>query len=278
MFGKLGKVVSHEASQALAKESPVFRLSGGFQKLGAQVRPEDTRTPAQVLATMEELAKRNPDIKEFMAELKTMNPEHRKLAADTMELAQMHELLPTNINMNQKIPQTGKSLLQSILEILPKASKENPAVIDFTKAVINNTDIPTSKYFLATFPENALKSEFSEHLKAAVPMVKEIAEQTINGGYTMDFSKQKNFMDFLGTLINKDAKPEKIALLPKLCKTAEDIPGENPLYIDSFVKSDAPVRQVENNLETVKDVAKMMNKEGKTLDIVDFVNNNVNLY
>lgn len=277
MFGKLGKVVSQEAAQSLAKENPVYRLSGGFQRLGAQVRPEDTRTPAQVLATMEELAKRNSDIKEFMAELKKMNPEHRKLAADTMELAQMHELLPTNINMNQKIQQTGKTLLQSILEVLPKVSKENPAAIDFTKAVINNTDITTSKYFLATFPENALKSEFSEHLKAAVPMIKEIAEQTLNGGYSMDFSKQKNFMQFLGTLINKDAKPEKIALLPKLCKAADEIPGENPLYIDSFVRSNTPVQQVEKNLETVKDVAEMMHKEGKSLDIVDFVNNNVNL-
>ena len=74
-----------------------------------------------------------------MAELKNMNPIRRKLAADTMELAQMHELLPTNINMNQKIQQTGKTLSQSILEVLPKVSKENPAAIDFTKAVINNT-------------------------------------------------------------------------------------------------------------------------------------------
>ena len=62
MFGKLGKVVSQEAAQSLAKENPVYRLSGGIQRLGAQVRPEDTRTPAQVLATMEEIAKRNSDI------------------------------------------------------------------------------------------------------------------------------------------------------------------------------------------------------------------------
>ena len=245
--------------------------------MGAQVRPADTRTPGQVLATMEDLAKRNPDIAEFMTELKKMNPEHQKLAADTMELARMHEMLPTNINMNKKNPQTGKSILQAVLDILPKASKENPAVIDFTKEVINNTDTTTAKYFLSSFPDNALKSEFAEHIKASIPMVKDIAEQTLKGGYTMDFSKQQDFMDFITTLINRESKPEKIALLPKLTKVADEIPGENMLYLDSFIRSNTPVEQVEKNFETVKDVAEMMNKKGSSFDIVDFLNNNVNL-
>lgn len=270
-----GKIVNLFAKNAV--EIPVFRFKGGIMKLGAQTRPSDTRTSAQVLATMDELAKRNPDINEFMAEIKKMKPEHQQLASDTMELAGLHEMLPTNIDMNKKLPQTGRSILQSVLAILPKASKENPAALDFAKEVINNTDTTTAKYFFAAFPENALKTEYSEHLKASIPMVKDIAEQTLNGGYTMDFSKQQNFMDFIGTLINKDAKPEKISLLPKLVKTADEIPGENPLYIDSFVRSNTPVTQVEKNLETVKDVAQMMQKEGKSLDIVDFVNRNVNL-
>lgn len=281
MIGKLsnlfGKKAAKEAAQVFTKEDPVYRLGGGFQKMGAQVRPADTRTPGEVLATMEELAQRNPDIQEFMSELKKMKPEHRKLVADTMELAQMHEMLPTNINMNQKNPETGKSMLQAILGILPKASKENPAVIDFTQEVINNTDTTTAKYFLASLPDNALKSEFAEHFKASIPIVKDIAEQTLSGGYTMDFSKQKSFMDFIATLINRESKPEKISLLPKLCKAADEIPGANQLYLDKFIRSNAPVAQVEKNLETVKDVAQIMQKEGKSFDIVDFVNHNTNL-
>ena len=250
MFGKLGRKAIQEAAQKISKEKPVYRFNETFQTMGAQVRPADTRTPGQVLATMEDLAKRNPDIAEFMTELKKMNPEHQKLAADTMELARMHEMLPTNIDMNQKNPQTGKSLLQAVLNILPKASKENPAIIDFTKEVINNTDSTTAKYFLASFPE--------QHLKASIPIVKNIAEQTLSGGYTMDFSKQKNFMDFIATLINRESRPEKIALLPKLTKVADEIPGENMLYLDSFIRSNTPVEQVEKNFETVKDVAEMM--------------------
>ena len=277
MFGKLGRKAIQEAAQKISKEKPVYRFNETFQTMGAQVRPADTRTPGQVLATMEDLAKRNPDIAEFMTELKKMNPEHQKLAADTMELARMHEMLPTNINMNQKNPQTGKSLLQAVLNILPKASKENPAIIDFTKEVINNTDSTTAKYFLASFPDNALKTEFAQHLKASIPIVKNIAEQTLSGGYTMDFSKQKNFMDFIATLINRESKPEKIALLPKLTKVADELPGENMLYLDSFIRSNTPVEQVEKNFETVKDVAEMMNKKGSSFDIVDFLNNNVNL-
>ncbi|MBO8430570.1 hypothetical protein IAC76_04215 [Spirochaetes bacterium] len=277
MFGKLGRKAIQEAAQKISKEKPVYRFNETFQTMGAQVRPADTRTPGQVLATMEDLAKRNPDIAEFMTELKKMNPEHQKLAADTMELARMHEMLPININMNKKNPQTGKSILQAVLDILPKASKENPAVIDFTKEVINNTDIRTAKYFLASFPDNALKSEFAEHIKASIPMVKDIAEQTLKGGYTMDFSKQQNFMDFIATLINRESKPEKIALLPKLTKVADELPGENMLYLDSFIRSNTPVAQVEKNMETVKDVAEMMHKEGKSFDIVGFLNKNVNL-
>ena len=277
MFGKLGRKAIQEAAQKISKEKPVYRFNETFQTMGAQVRPADTRTPGQVLATMEDLAKRNPDIAEFMTELKKMNPEHQKLAADTMELARMHEMLPTNINMNKKNPQTGKSILQAVLDILPKASKENPAVIDFTKEVINNTDTTTAKYFLSSFPDNALKTEFAQHLKASIPIVKNIAEQTLKGGYTMDFSKQQNFMDFIATLINRESRPEKIALLPKLTKVADEIPGENMLYLDSFIRSNTPVEQVEKNFETVKDVAEMMNKKGSSFDIVDFLNNNVNL-
>ena len=49
------------------------------------------------------------------------------------------------------------------------------------------------------------------------------------------------------------------------------------LYLDSFIRSNTPVEQVEKNFETVKDVAEMMNKKGSSFDIVDFLNNNVNL-
>ena len=130
---------------------------------------------------------------------------------------------------------------------------------------------------MASFPDNALKTEFAQHLKASIPIVKNIAEQTLKGGYTMDFSKQQNFMDFIATLINRESRPEKIALLPKLTKVADEIPGENMLYLDSFIRSNTPVEQVEKNFETVKDVAEMMNKKGSSFDIVDFLNNNVNL-
>lgn len=277
MFGKLGNF-GKNAAKVLNGDQPVYRFGGGFMTMGAQVRPADTRTTGEVIATMEALAERNPDIKQFLAEIKKMPLEHMKLASDTMELARMSEMLSgPQIVMNRKHPQSGKTLLQSILEVLPKASKENPAALDFAQEVINNTDTTTSKYFLAAIKDAFLKTELAEHLKAAKPMVKPIAEQTLAGGYTMDFSKQESFVNFIATLVNKNANPDKIAFLPKLSRAVDDMPGVHPLYIGDFVKSNTPLKQVEENLETVKDVAKLVHENGKSINIVDFVTKNINL-
>ena len=94
----------------------------------------------------------------------------------------------------------------------------------------------------------------------------------------MDFAKEKNFMNFIKFLINPNSNPEKIAMINKLAKVADDVPGENILYLDDFVKSNTPLKQVAENIEVIPNVAKMFAKEGKTLNIVDFVNNNTNLY
>lgn len=275
-----GKNLAQEVSQILTKEKPVFRFNNGFEKLGAQVRPADTRTNGEVMAAIETLAERNPDIKVFVSELKNMKPEHMRLASDTMELAGKSEMLmaSTNINLNKTNIETRKSPLQAILGILPKASKENPAILDFAQEVINNTDTITAKYFLCSLPDNAMKTNLAEHFKAARPFVKDIAESTINGGYTGDLSKQRHFMDTISVLVNGESKPEKIAMLSKLTKAADEIEGQNPIYLDAFVRSNTPERQVEENLDTVVEVANNALKQGKSIDIVDFVNHNVNLY
>lgn len=257
-------------------DKPVFRFSG-WEKLGAQTRPADTRTETQLLATIDALAEKNPSVKTFIKDLKEMPPKYLGLAADTMELASRREMLMTDIDMNEVSPQTGKTLLQYLLGVYPKAAKENPAAMDFTKAVINNTDTLTSKYYLADFSGIFNIPQAAKHLRALEPSIKDIADSTINKGYTGDFTPQKNFMNMIDSLIHPEAKPEKIALLKNLGNAADKIAGEkNPVYVDRFTRSDAPLEQVKQNLARLSEGQKAAKAEGKTFDIVDFVNYNTN--
>ena len=266
------KIINNVSKQA----EPVFRF-GGWEQLGAQVRPKDERTVEQLYATIDALAKRNPAVKEFVKDLKSMNPKYLNLAADTMELSSRSEMLMTDIDMNKVSPQTGKSLLQHLLGIYPKASKENPQALDFAQEVINNTDTLTSKYFLADLNEIFEVPQAAKHLEALKPMVKPIAEATINGGYLGTFEKQENFVSLLRGVLTPQAKPEKISLLPKLSEIADNAKGTYKIVLNKFVQSNTPLRQVEENLEILPQVLQNAERQGKSIDIVDFANNNVNL-
>ncbi len=256
------------------KHTPVFRF-GGFQVMGAHTKPLDTRTTEQLIENIEYFAERNPEVAQFKNELKSINPKHLGLVSDICELANKCEMLNTNIDMKQLVV-NGKNLFAALIEKLPKASKENPEALNFAQEVINQTDSTASKYFLASAVGMFDHPEAAKHLAAAKPIVKQLAEQTLSGGYTMDYSKEKNFVDLIATLINRAAKPEKIALISKLSKAADKIPGENPIYLNSFVNSNAPLMQVEENLKHLPQMAKVLAKEGKPINIVDFVNHNVN--
>ena len=256
------------------KHKPAFRF-GGFQTMGASTRPVDTRSKEQLLENIEYFAKHNPEVERFKNELKSINPKHLGLVSDICELANRREMLNTNIDM-KKLFANGKNLFETIIEKLPKASKENPEALNFAQEVINQTDSTASKYFLAFAAGLFDHPEAAKHLAAAKPFVKNLAEQTLNGAYTMDYSKERNFVELIAALLNPSAKTEKIELLPKLAKVSEELPGENPLYLDNFVNSNTPIKQFEENLKILPQAAKMYAKEGKTFNIVDFLNHNVN--
>ncbi len=267
MFG----ITSKSANKA------VYRFKSAWEPIGFVQRSADNRTNEQIINTINEILKKSPEIEEFAGDLHKMDRKYLGLAADTLELSQRMELLPTAINMNKISQENGMSLIQKIMQVLPKASKENPGALEFTQEVINNTDTITSKYFLANLMGVIDKPELSNHFIAAKPMVREIAEQTLSGGYTMDYSKQRNFMKFVQTLVNPDVRIDKLELLPKLSKTADNIAGENPIYLEKFLQSDAPSTLVEENITTLPKVAELFEAEDKTFDIVDFITKNVNL-
>lgn len=256
---------------------PVFRLNeGGFQHIGAHTRAADTRSTEQLLENIEYFAQHNPEVAKFKNELKSMNPEHLGLVSDICELSNHHEFLPQVLDMKKLSLKDGRSLFAYLMEILPKASKNNPKALEFASEVINQTDSSTAKYFLADFGRILEVPEAAEHMAAAKPLIKDFAEQTLNG-YKMDFENERNFMNFIRILIDQRAKTEKIAMLKKLTSAADKAPGENMIYLDKFVRSNTPVKQVEENIAVLPKVLQNASSENKSIDIVDFVNKNVNL-
>ena len=111
------------------------------------------------------------------------------------------------------------------------------------------------------------------------PFVNEIAESTINGGYLGTFDKQVKFTDMIKSLLTPDVKPKKISLCRKLRDTIVRYAKPDDkvrVYIDKFVKSDTPTKQVEQNIANLANVLPEARQSGKNFDVVDYVNNNVN--
>ena len=273
-MGLLNKAVS--GVRDFAKREPFFRF-GGIQSMGAHTRPADTRTTEQLMANIDYFAQRNPEVAQFKNELKQMNPEHLGLVSDICELANRREMIPTNIDIRNP-KQVGKNIFVKWIEKLPKASKENPEALNFTQEVINHTDSTASKYFLAYAVYLLEHTEAASHLRATKPLVKDIAESALNGGYTMDYSKEKDFVDAVGAFINPASDARKIEMLPEVIKAADEAPIDK-VYIDSipFIQSRTPIEQIRENLKVFPEVAKGLSKQTDEVNITDFLTRNVNL-
>lgn len=263
-------------------EKPINRLfTGGFSQMGAITRKPDTRTKDELVQTIEYYTGRIPELKQFAKEIKSLNPKHMGTIADTMELSCFQEMLPTNINM-AKISQRGVSYRQAVIEDMIQASKTNPEAMELAEAIINNTDSTTSKYALGLMTGGILKNkELAKHMQETAKIVPDIAKETLKGGYTMDYSKQENFMDMIRTFVNPNAKPEKITVLFKDLAAAVDNLPQNVnfnIYMDKFVNSSTPLRQIKENIKVLPDVVKMLGEKVKNFDVVDFVTKNTNLY
>ncbi len=268
-MGLLNKAVSE------VKEC-CFRF-GGVQRMGAHTRPTDTRTTEQLLANIDYFAQRNPEVAQFKHELMQMNPKHLGLVSDICELANRREMLPTNIDIKDA-RQVGKNIFAKWIEKLPKASKENPEALNFTQEVINQTDSTTSKFFLISAVDLLEHPEVSSHLRATKPFVKDIAEAALDGGYTMDYSKERDFVNTVDAFINPASDTRKIEMLPEVIKTADEA-SIDKVYIDAipFIQSRTPIEQIRENLKVFSEVAKGLSKQTDEVNITDFLTRNVNL-
>ena len=253
---------------------PLTRFSG-WQNMGVVKRAVDTRTTDELIQTIKLWANQNQEVKEFLPHLKEMNSKHLGLVADTIELANHHSMLPKNINM---LGQTsaGKSLLGVLLDIFPRASKENPNALDFAQEVINNTDTFTSKYFLWQTTGGILENKnVSEQFKAAKPLVETFAKETLGQPNPYSFAEQEGFMTLVKSVIEPDADPQKISLVKDAVNA---IDNKAMLHVSSFVESKAPVEKIKDNISTVGQVTALMDKSKGLRDMTDYLTKNTNLY
>ncbi len=281
LFNKVVSGISKGASEITGNsvKSPTRRIcGGGWQVMGPHTKAPDTRTTEQLLDNIDYFAQRNPEVAKFQQELKEMNPKHLGLVSDICELANSTEMLGTSLDI--KDPRlVGKNVFATWMEKLPKASKENPEAVELAKEVINQTDDTASKYFLAAYNGILDHPEAARHMSATRPLVKDIAESTLAGSYTMDFSKEQKFINALNGYISPTADVEKIELMPNMLKTAGSIPGDADIRIEAFpfIQSKVPMSKIKENLEVFPQVAEESLRQGKDINMTDFLMYNTNL-
>lgn len=249
-------------------------FNSGWEAMGHIKRRADVRTTEQLLENIEYFSKRFPEVAQFKKELKAMNPRHLNLVSDICELASNDELLNTAIDI-RKPASKGKSLFEILIEKLPKASKENPASIELSQAIINNTDSIGAKYTLSALSTLYDCKDAARHIEATIPMVSDIAEATLNGGYTMDYSKERDFVKALGSFISPNVSLEKLRLLPDIIKIAENSNAICQVNSFPFLTNKTAIPKILANLETFKTLDK--NMQSKSINLTDFLEKNVNI-
>lgn len=258
---------------------PAPRIQGGWQKMGAAEKPLDTRTPKQIAANLDHYAKAHPEISKFIPKIK--NSTHARLASDISELAQNKTMLMNDIDLNKKVD--GESAYEHIMRNFAKTSEENPAALDFMQEILNQTDTLTSKYALLHLPGLMKNPPSEKSLKAATSAIKTAAESTLDGRYTGDFSKQKDFIDMLGVLTSPNSNPEKVKAFPETIKIIDKIAAQNPdkamiIDVPKLLSDSRPHAEVMDNLNILNSsgLYKQMNTKTE-FDVADFANKNVNL-
>lgn len=262
-----------------SKTLPNRFSSGGFMPMGAVTRKPRTNTTEELISSINAYAKQNPEIAEFAKQIKDMNPKHLGLAQDIIDLAHTQEMINTNINLNVESNIPGKSNFGIILNMLPKISRENPAALELTEKVINNSDATNAKYFLTRFFGYDLVNAkvASEQIKTVEEVVPMIAKDTLSGGYTMDYSKNNEFFNFIMNLCSTDSKPENIKILAPIMKAIDTICKKTSpqCNLDDIRLGDT--KTIKRNLEALPYLLENAEAQGKNVDISGFLTKNVNL-
>jgi len=117
----------------------------------------------------------------------------------------------------------------------------------------------------------------SEQIKAVKEVVPGIAKDALSGGYTMDYSKNQEFFNFVMHLASGDSKPENIKMLKPITDMLEKF-GKNTSHscnLDDIRLGDT--KTIRENLEVLPSLLENAEAQGTSLDVSGFLTKNVNL-
>ena len=124
----------------------------------------------------------------------------------------------------------------------------------------------------------------AKHMQETAKAVPALAESSLKGEYTMNFSKENNFLNLIKTCLDDSVQPNKIKLLfDDVLKTTDKVIDQSPkdinvkITLDRFLHSKAPIEQVQENIKILPQVLEGLMGKAKEFDVVDFLTKNVNM-
>lgn len=253
-------------------KGPVRRLfTQGFEQMGAVTRDIDRRTYGQLQDTIDAYAEQIPELKQFAKEIKKLNPKDLGTICDTLELSTRNPLLTSVEAHVDKI--YTKALKEKLLAQMVKSSKENPAAMDLINAIINNTDSITSKYALTVMSGGILNNkEVSRQMVATSKIIPEIAQETLQGGYTMDLSKQGSFMDLIKAAVRPDTQPDMIkSLFKEVVPFTEKRPERFEIDVLGYLTSKADIEDIRARIKMLPNFLENIGEKFKDFDLVKYL-------
>lgn len=241
-------------------------------------RPADTRTTAELKASIVAWSRNVSEVKQILPELESMNPKHLGLVADTIELSQKRATSWSDVDMVSVPDNRPFSPLDSLMSILPIASKKNPHSIDFSQEVINNAGQVTSKFYL----KDAAELDFltmdgvDKNFEKGVPVVETLAKLALNtSSYNRPkFDKQEVFVDYVLALLDEKVKVNKIPLLKPVLEASYGTVLK-VFDLDKFLSDNVPIKVIKKNLETLPEASNEAYSFGKTLNINTYLSRSI---
>lgn len=266
-----------KVSKTVLTKLPNRFMSGGFMKMGHVVRTPRANSADELVNSLKSYAKENELIDKFVKSVDVNDTKTLSLGHDIVDLARTQEILPTNIDMN--ISKNGAPPIFSyLLEKLPIVSKNNPTAIELAQDVVNHSDVTNAKYFLARFFGNPVEkmSDIAPQMQSVRKLVPNIAQDTLTGGYTMDFSKNNDFFKLLTSLLSKNAKCENIETIDKIMGIIDKYSSKLQLTCNLDNIKIADTAKLKENLEVLPQVLENL-PAGNSIDISEFLTKNTNL-
>lgn len=251
---------------------PIKRFEG-WEPLGLYRRPADTRTVDELKGTIEAWARRVGDVKQILPELKTMNPKHFGLIADTIELSQKPANIFSDVDMLKADENFGPfNPLEKLMATFPIISRKNPHAMDFSQEVVDTTGKLMSKFYLkaAADTEFLLDNGVDKHFEKAIPAVEDLAKEAMTFS-PKNFEREEEFVGSILAVIEKESDPEKIALLPEIYKTLRSISSIKKFDFDAVIKSKATPDTIKENLKTLKADLNAAYSYGKIIDVDEYL-------